>query len=1031
MVRALKYTSKVIKASFTKLKKRLDAGSINKSVFNERLKALNERERDYREGQMTLAIVQQQEREEARRVTAENKRRALEVLQTARNKYKDSIGSVRLVQRGNPVSRFGKNNKQIVKYFYEFNPAVVITDVIIESGSTYKVKAGNDQINITEVLNKLVEEVIEKLNTRHHGTALITFTTERNGGGQGFFSAGSSRNPGDISKHMLLKSVVKENNKAVDSYESIKITGVVITYISAPQGGCDSNTFHKKLGDLKILSPKSTRNNCVFACIHHPLGKRLYSENTRKQLGIASDTPIRIDQLEIISRFYDVSIHLCDIEGGEIGVYNKECANVINLMLFVQNETQQGHYVLIEGEVKQCSECGKSFIKKHTCNLRRKMWINRMSGRRNVIPSKIKRPEPFDCENMIYYDLETFKPDDSDSITPYCASWYANGKYYCEYGEEAWTKFVDFLMTQEDKILSAYNGAGFDFHFLMSEMLARSEQLDKCIINNGRILSFTFGKNIRCWDLCLFTLSSLKNACRDFGVSGENAKTEFDHFKIKSWNDVHTYRSEVEPYIKRDVMGMKEVFEKFSAMVYELFECHMTEYITLSAMSYSIWTNSIKHLLELPDTTKYEFIRSSLYGGRTYPMTREYTSKHYTDIMVAMDEPDKLKDIYKSMDDYIFNGDVSSLYPTAMVKYEYPVGTSSWVDEDAIDKDNLKIGIYECEIECNKDLVVPILPEKTDNGGISWNLMDKKGVYTSADLENAVKYGYKIKRITKGLVWEQKGDVFTEYIDKTYKLKVENDKNPVLRQVAKILMNALYGKMLERARFEEQKVCNNIGDVWKFQNEFHTTDVQFIKDKVVCIGLPINEKVSDDRIRKPSHIGTFILSYSRTHMLEVMEAIEPGLRNHFFTYTDTDSLHIHSSKLPGLQERGWLKDGLGMLSDDAKGGRIFREINLAPKLYMYLCLMPNGDIKTCMKSKGIPQQYLSPHLFEEADTLVDEDKVIRMEHRLKKVGFGRNLQVAWRKYDAFSILSVDMERTFYKNMWSGMDFADGKWNPKK
>jgi len=54
-----------------------------------------------------------------------------------------------------------------------------------------------------------------------------------------------------------------------------------------------------------------------------------------------------------------------------------------------------------------------------------------------------------------------------------------------------------------------------------------------------------------------------------------------------------------------------------------------------------------------------------------------------------------------------------------------------------------------------------------------------------------------------------------------------------------------------------------------------------------------------------------------------------------------------------------------------------------------------------------------------------------MKNRLKKIGLGRHLQTDWRKYDAFSILSVDMERTFYKNMWFGMDYKDGKWFPKK
>jgi hypothetical protein len=209
------------------------------------------------------------------------------------------------------------------------------------------------------------------------------------------------------------------------------------------------------------------------------------------------------------------------------------------------------------------------------------------------------------------------------------------------------------------------------------------------------------------------------------------------------------------------------------------------------------------------------------------------------------------------------------------------------------------------------------------------------------------------------------------------------------------------------------------------------TDVMFLGDKVVAIGLPLDEEISDSRIRKPSQIGTFILSYSRRHMIDIMDAIEPGLERPFFTYTDTDSLHIHCSKLAGLDQKGWLSKGLGQLSDDAKGGKIFREINLAPKLYMYLCLMPDGKIKTCMKSKGIPAQYLSPHLFNNADALEPEEKLILMEHRLKKVGLGKNLQIDWRKYDAFSILSVDMERTFYKNQWNGMKYENNLWTPNK
>jgi hypothetical protein len=806
------------------------------------------------------------------------------------------------------------------------------------------------------------------------------------------------------------------------------LTRAFITYINKKprSGGCDTNTHHKKYNDLKIMSPKSTKNNCLFACIHHFKNERILADNVRKELEIPLDTPIHVDQLDMIGKHYDLKISLYDMDATLVSTHNNTGKSNINIMLFIACKGM-GHYVLIEGETHVCDNCGKYWVKKHKCNLRRKLFLNKMSGIRNVIPALVEKDHEFDDKNMLYFDLETFKPDGTDRIEPYAVSWFSDETYYQEYGKDAWEKFMAFLMIQKDKIVCAYNGAGFDYHFLMNELICKGEKIDNMILSNNRLMTFKFGENNRCWDICLFTLSSLKDACKSFGVSGENAKTEFDHFKIKSWEDVYKYRHEVEPYVKRDVMGMKEVFDKYSSMLYEVFKVHMTEFVTLSSMSYAIWTTSLKQILELPDVEQYRFIRDSLYGGRTYPMKREFTSKHYDEI-VNSTSTTELKETYKRMDDWIFNADATSLYPTAMVQYEYPLGKATWVDNPA---DISKIGIYDVDVECNKDLVVPILPMKSENGGISWNLIDRRGTYTSQDLENALQYGYKITKIHRGLVWESKGDVFSEYIMRCYKIKEENDDNPVLRQIGKILMNALYGKMLERARFEETKLCNSIVDVWDFNKNFSMTDVQFIKDKVVVIGMPSNDNVSVKRIRKPSQIGTFILAYSRTHMLKAMSSMCPKLDKHFFTYTDTDSLHIHASYLPVLEKDGWLSKGLGQLSDDAKGGKIFREINLAPKLYMYLCLMPDGKIKTCMKSKGIPQQYLSPHLFEDADNLDEEDKLIVMENRLKKVSLGKNLQKVYRQYDAFNILSINMERTFYKNMWTGMDFKDGYWNPKK
>ena len=1038
MPRPLSYTSASRMTASIFLKDDLDGGRISRREYNREIKALNDKEmadRDRRERRKQTAAKKRADELERRRKVEEARKNALDKIKKAlakripvvrerrrirniRQRYLDSI----TIRRTGTTTKFNGN---VTFVDYAVEPPVQITPT----------EEGTDNEAITTALAGIIDQIDM---SRRSGNLHITIQTENIGpNGPIRFSWAVGRafkapfQTGSILER-IRNALNDKGQKSVASNVTVNLIGVTLKYTTVLRaGGCDGDTHHKTFGDLKILSPKSSKNNCLFACIHHKLGKRIMCDSTRKELDIPLDTPIHTNDLFKIAVYYDICIRLFDLKGNLTSTYNTAGSVQTDIMLYVNNNGL-GHYVLIEGETHTCDKCGKYWVKKHTCNItyRRKMWMNRMSGNRNVIPQKIEKDKDFDVNSILYYDLETFKPIGTEKIIVYAASWFCDGQYYQCYGKDSWDEFMEFVLKQENKIICAYNGAGFDFHFLMNDLISRGMELKNVILSGSKLMALKFGKNMRLWDICLFTLSSLKDACKSFGVSAENAKTEFDHNRIKSWEDVESCRSEVEPYIKRDVLGMKEVVEKFSAMLFATFKVHMTEFVTLSAMSYAIWTNSTNEILELPDTDKYEFIRQSLYGGRTYPQQREFTSKQYNEIVNATSSED-LKQTYKKMDDWIFNADATSLYPTAMVKYEYPLGNSVWVEGCDLDPANLKIGIYDIEITPNPNLIVPILPQKTDNGGINWNLMPRRGVYTSADIENAVKYGYTITKIYKGLTYNQKGDIFSDYIMKCYKIKEENDDNPVLRQIGKILMNALYGKMLEKARFEETKICNNIQDVWKFQEEFSMTDVMFIGDKVVTIGLPEDAETSDKRIRKPSQIGTFILAYSRRHMLDAMSAIEPKLDKHFFTYTDTDSLHIHCSKLPGLEEKGWLSKGLGQLSDDAKGGKIFREINLAPKLYMYLCLMPDGKIKTCMKSKGIPAQYLSPHLFNDADTLEDEEKVILMENRLKKVGLGRNLQLDWRKYDAFSILSVDMERTFYKNQWKGMRFEEGVWFPNK
>lgn len=1066
-VRPLRYTSENREIAFETARMGVREGFINKADYYREIRRINAEEKKYRrriDARNFNEVRAYQQEQERQRQEAENRRRAEQIRKQARDEERRQIEAIRNVRPSEMTSRLGINkvvynlpgkvpitseksqtelSKTIVKSIDKIKKrktkeAIVNRRYVIrietsdgwktlgearELAGTIADNEKNIKRDIKEWYKKLKEEYDAELEIDQLEVVEIMSKAEveakRKERQQQYY-----KQQKQFEKYAFVEDEEKPKRKQLATKASKKVP---------VRGGCDVNTHHKKIGDLKILSPKSRNSNCIFACIHQFLdikneNKHIF-EQKRKLLGLP-DGAVSLEKLTDIARHYEITINLFNVSGELVNTYNPTTEKICNIMSYIETNGL-GHYVLIEGSVSYCDKCGKYWIKKHKCNLRRQMWINRMSGKRNVIPANVMRDTKYDNSQMFYYDLETFKNEGTDAITPYAVGWYCNDEYQQRYGKDAWIQFYEYTLQQRNKVLCAYNGSSFDFHFLLNQLVNDGVEIKDMIMNNGRIMSFTFGDNIRCWDLCLFTLCSLKDACRDFKVSEDNTKTEFDHFKMTSWDKVEEYRHEVEPYLKRDVLGMKEVYEKFSDMAYEIFKVHMTEFITLSSMSYAIWTSSLNEkadFLEIPSSDKYEFIRLSLFGGRTYPMRREFTSKQYQDIIMNNDNTDKLKEIYNTMDDWIFNADATSLYPTAMVNYKYPMGEGKWVENPT---DISKMGFYDVEVECNQELLVPVLPEKKPDGGISWNLKPKRGVYTSVDLENALANGYRITKYHKALVYDSSDDIFTNYILKCYKIKEENDENPVLRQVGKILMNALYGKMLEKARFEESKMCNNVDDVYEFLGQFEVSDVQFIHDKVILVGVPATIDIKDLRVKKPSQIGSFILSYSRRHMLDAMTAICPKLDSHFFTYTDTDSLHIHSSTLPGLKEKGWLEKGLGKLSDDAKGGKIFREINLAPKLYMYLCLMPDGKIKNVMKSKGIPKQYLSPHLFENADDLDDSERVVIMKNRIKRVGYGKHINLSWRKYDAFSILSVDMERTFYKNMWDGMNYENGYWYPKK
>lgn len=78
----------------------------------------------------------------------------------------------------------------------------------------------------------------------------------------------------------------------------------------------------------------------------------------------------------------------------------------------------------------------------------------------------------------------------------------------------------------------------------------------------------------------------------------------------------------------------------------------------------------------------------------------------------------------------------------------------------------------------------------------------------SQEMYNAIKYGYQFE-IIRGYLFE-KGNIFNEYINKLYKLRMEYPKGTPMNQNAKLLQNSLYGKLGMKDEITVMEILENI-----------------------------------------------------------------------------------------------------------------------------------------------------------------------------------------------------------------------------
>lgn len=223
--------------------------------------------------------------------------------------------------------------------------------------------------------------------------------------------------------------------------------------------------------------------------------------------------------------------------------------------------------------------------------------------------------------------------------------------------------------------------------------------------------------------------------------------------------------------------------------------------------------------------------------------------------------------------------DVNSLYPSVMYYNPLPYGEGIYFNgkykPDKIY--NLYVQMITCQFELKKNHIPTIQLKNNLSFNPTEYLSSSNGeditlCLTSVDLELFLKH-YDVYNLEYHSGWKFKSTIglFKDYIDKWNKVKMEStlNGNKAMRTLAKLMLNALYGKFALNPNVQSK--------------------IPFYKDGLVKYRL--GEKETRDPIYIP--VGTFITAWARFKTISSAQTVYDR-----FIYADTDSLHLVGTELP-------------------------------------------------------------------------------------------------------------------------------------
>lgn len=250
--------------------------------------------------------------------------------------------------------------------------------------------------------------------------------------------------------------------------------------------------------------------------------------------------------------------------------------------------------------------------------------------------------------------------------------------------------------------------------------------------------------------------------------------------------------------------------------------------------------------------------------------------------------------------------DVNSLYPWVMHDCPLPYGEGIYFN-GKYEQDNLYnlyVQMFTCEFEL-KDGYIPTLQIKNSLAFVPTQYLSSSNgeevtlCLTSVDLKLFFEH-YHVYNITYHSGWKFKSTVglFIEYIDKWIKVKIEStlNGNKGMRQLAKLMLNALYGKFALNPNVQSK--------------------IPYLEDGIV------KYRLGEKELRTPLYIpiGVFVTAHARYKTISSAQKVF-----YRFAYADTDSLHLIGTEIPEGLEVDPVKLGAWKLESEFSRAKFIRQ----------------------------------------------------------------------------------------------------------